>query len=54
MQDFNSLIASVPPGRFDGIDRPYTAEDVMRLRGSFPIAHTVAERGARAAVAVAP
>ncbi len=47
MQDFNSLIASVPPGRFDGIDRPYTADDVMRLRGSFPIVHTVAERGAR-------
>jgi isocitrate lyase len=47
MQDFNSLIASVPPGRFDGIERPYSPADVSRLRGSFPIAQTVAERGAK-------
>ncbi len=30
-----------------GIRRPYAAEEVVRLRGSFPIAHTLAERGAR-------
>jgi isocitrate lyase len=36
------LIPSAPEGRFDGVSRPYTAEDVLRLRGSFPIAHTLA------------
>ncbi len=41
------LIPSAPEGRFDGVSRPYTAEDVLRLRGSFPIAHTLAERGAQ-------
>src|ERR671916_1144588 len=41
------LIPSAPRGRFDGVSRPYTAEDVLRLRGSFPIAHTLAERGAQ-------
>ena len=30
----------------DGIDRPYTAEDVVRLRGSIRREHTVARRGA--------
>jgi isocitrate lyase len=40
-------IPSAPEGRFDGIRRPYSAQDVLRLRGSFPIAHTLAERGAR-------
>jgi isocitrate lyase len=41
------LIPVAPEGRFDGIRRPYSAEDVLRLRGSFPIAHTLAERGAQ-------
>ncbi|MBQ0820874.1 isocitrate lyase [Microvirga terrae] len=41
------LISAAPEGRFDGIRRPYSAEDVTRLRGSFPIAHTLAERGAQ-------
>jgi isocitrate lyase len=41
------LIPSAPEGRFDGVTRPYSAEDVLRLRGSFPIAHTLAERGAQ-------
>lgn len=36
----------VLPGRFHGIVRPYSAEDVARLRGSFPIEHTVARLGA--------
>jgi isocitrate lyase len=35
-----------PDGRFDGIERPYSAEDVLRLRGSVPIEHTLAHRGA--------
>ncbi len=32
--------------RWDGIARPYTAEDVIRLRGSFAVEHTLASRGA--------
>ena len=34
------------PGRFDGIRRDYTPEDVARLAGSFRVRHTMAERGA--------
>jgi isocitrate lyase len=34
-------------GRWDGIERPYGAEDVARLRGSVPIEYTLAQRGAR-------
>lgn len=32
--------------RWEGIKRPYTAEDVVRLRGSLRINHTLAELGA--------
>src|SRR3954466_4736272 len=46
MPDFNSLIPNAPQGRFDGIERPYSVDDVRRLRGSFRISHTLAERGA--------
>lgn len=42
---FEDLIPA-PAGRFDGITRPYTADDVARLRGSVPIEHTLAKRGA--------
>ncbi len=35
------------PGRWDGLVRPYSTEDVERLRGSVKVAHTLAERGAR-------
>ena len=35
-----------PTGRFDGIERPYTAADVERLRGSVPVEHSLARRGA--------
>src|SRR3546814_13208575 len=44
--DFTSLVPNAPKGRFDGIERPYTAADVERLRGSVRIEHTLAERGA--------
>jgi isocitrate lyase len=44
---FEDLIPSAPEGRFDGINRPYSLDDVLRLRGSVPIIHTLAERGAR-------
>lgn len=43
----DSLIPTAPEGRFDGIRRPYSAEDVNRLRGSVQIQHTLAERGAQ-------
>src|SRR5919199_6852174 len=33
-------------GRWEGIDRPYSAEDVARLRGSVRIEHTLARLGA--------
>lgn len=32
--------------RWKGVERPYTAEDVLRLRGSIPIEHTLARTGA--------
>lgn len=32
--------------RWKGITRNYTAEDVVRLRGSLQIEHTLAKRGA--------
>lgn len=42
---FEDLIPA-PTGRFDGIVRPYAAADVAKLRGSVPIEHTLARRGA--------
>ena len=45
MADFG-VVVSAPAGRFDGIERPYSVEDVLRLRGSLPIEHTLARRGA--------
>jgi isocitrate lyase len=35
------------PGRFEGIRRDYGAAEVARLAGSFRVAHTLADRGAR-------
>ena len=32
--------------RWDGVDRPYSAEDVLKLRGSIKIEHTLARLGA--------
>ena len=46
MSGFDSLIPNAPKGRFDGVKRPYSQADVEKLRGSFPIAYTLAERGA--------
>jgi isocitrate lyase len=42
---FEDLVPAAA-GRFDGIVRPYSPEDVARLRGSLPIEHTIARRGA--------
>jgi isocitrate lyase len=45
MSDFGLAVAA-PEGRFDGVERPYGIEDVLRLRGSMPVEHTLARRGA--------
>ena len=44
---FEDLHHDLPTGRFDGIVRDYTAGEVVRLRGSVAIRHTLAEMGAR-------
>ena len=45
MSDFTTLVPA-PIGRFDGITRNWSAEDAARLRGSIPIEHSLARRGA--------
>jgi isocitrate lyase len=45
MTDFANLVPA-PAGRFAGIVRPYSPEEVRRLRGSVPIEHSLARRGA--------
>jgi len=45
MSDFSAVVAA-PHGRFEGIERPYTPDEVLRLRGSIPVEHTLARRGA--------
>jgi len=42
---FEDLIPA-PADRFDGITRPYTADDVAKLRGSVVVEHTLARKGA--------
>jgi isocitrate lyase len=46
MTDFYKLVPNASASRFDGIERPYSAEDVQRLRGSVALRHTLAEMGA--------
>jgi isocitrate lyase len=43
---WRELMRGTHPDRFVGIRRPYGPDDVLRLRGSVPIAHTLAARGA--------
>ncbi|MFL6845260.1 MAG: isocitrate lyase [Allosphingosinicella sp.] len=45
MTDFTHLVPA-PAGRFDGIARPYSPQEVERLRGSVPVEHSLARRGA--------
>jgi len=45
MASYDDFVAA-PMGRFEGIERPYSPEDVLRLRGSIPVEHTLARRGA--------
>lgn len=42
----NGISVPAAPGRFDGIVRPYSAEDVKRLQGSVKVEHTLARMGA--------
>ncbi|MBL8628187.1 MAG: isocitrate lyase [Rhodospirillaceae bacterium] len=44
--EWSKLIPAAPAGRFDGINRTYSAKDVVRLRGSITPQYTLAERGA--------
>jgi isocitrate lyase len=46
VKTLDMLMHGAPKGRFDGIERPYTVDQVMRLRGSLPIRHTLAEHAA--------
>lgn len=46
MTSFKDLVPSAPEGRFNGIERNYSPEDVQKLKGSVDIKHTLAERGA--------
>jgi isocitrate lyase len=45
MTDFAELVPA-PAGRFAGVERPYSPEDVARLRGSIGIEYSLARRGA--------
>jgi isocitrate lyase len=45
MTSFDKYVPA-PLGRFDGIERPYGPDDVLRLRGSVPVEHSLARRGA--------
>jgi isocitrate lyase len=44
-KSFEQLTSSAQ-GRFQAVERPYLPEDVLRLRGSLQVRHTLAERGA--------
>lgn len=44
---FSTLVPNTNDDRFQYIERPYSADDVARLRGSVKIEHTLADRGAR-------
>jgi hypothetical protein len=40
-------LSSADPERWEGVIKPYTKEDVERLRGSFRIEYTLAREGAK-------
>jgi isocitrate lyase len=43
---FDALHHDLPAGRFDGITRDYTADEVVKLRGSVVVRQTIAQMGA--------
>ncbi|CCM74470.1 isocitrate lyase [Rhizobium mesoamericanum] len=47
MTEFDKLHHDLPPGRFNGVERPYSIDDVKRLRGSVELRYTLAEMGAK-------
>lgn len=47
MTEFDKLHRDLPAGRFTGVERPYSIDDVKRLRGSVELRYTLAEMGAR-------
>ncbi len=46
-QRINALLAEWKTARWEGITRPYTAEEVINLRGSFDMDYTIATMGAK-------
>jgi isocitrate lyase len=40
------MVVAAPQARFEGIERPYSVDDVLKLRGSLPIEYTLARQGA--------
>ena len=44
---FEDLIPNTPKDRFKYIERNYSVDDVLRLRGSVQVQHTLADRGSR-------
>jgi isocitrate lyase len=46
MTEFDKLHRNIPANRFAGIERPYSADDVRRLRGSVELRYSLAEMGA--------
>src|SRR5580704_2680206 len=46
VQTFETLTSAADVKRFDGIRREYSSADVIRLRGSLSIVHTLAEHAA--------
>jgi isocitrate lyase len=46
MADTFEQLVDAPEGRFEGIERDYSVEDVKKLSGSVRIEHTLARRGA--------
>ena len=45
--NWEEIVGPIPAGRYDGVTRGYTPADVLRLRGSIKIEHTLAARGSR-------
>lgn len=46
MKQREEMLNSWKSERFEGVERPYSVEDVMKLRGSIVIEHTLATKGA--------
>ncbi|RDJ15431.1 isocitrate lyase [Rhizobium grahamii] len=47
MTEFDKLHRDLPAGRFNGVERPYSIDDVRRLRGSVELRYSLAEMGAK-------